>query len=360
MHHFFTDMIIWIRDIAAYRYFLPLAYVVGGFIVGFVLEKILIGRLRRLVQKTRFRFDDFILRAFKRMGILWFTLAGIYYAVEDLGLKPAYRGPINKLLLVIVILSVTVVLARISVGFIRFSLKRMGYPSTTIFVNVSYILIMIVGFLVVLTALDISIAPLLTALGVGGLAAALALQDTLSNLFSGIQIIASKTIKPGDYVRLDSGAEGYITDITWRSTFVRTLANNIVIVPNNKISSTAVTNLSGPSEEMSVIVPVGVSYASDLAGVERVALDVAADTLREVAGGVRDFQPLVRYNRLSEYSVDFSVVLRVAHSTDQYLVVHEFIKRLFDRFRAEGIEIPFPTRTLRFMDSDPPEQEAGR
>jgi small-conductance mechanosensitive channel len=90
-----------------------------------------------------------------------------------------------------------------------------------------------------------------------------------------------------------------------------------------------------------------------------VALEVAADTLREVPGGVRDFQPLVRYNRLSEYSVDFSVVLRVAHSTDQYLVVHEFIKRLFDRFRAEGIEIPFPTRTLRFMDSDPPDEEAG-
>ncbi len=359
MDHLFKDIIIYMKDLATYRYFLPVAYVVGGFIVGFILEKILIRRLGRLIRKTRFQFDDFIIRAFKRMGILWFTLAGVYYAVEELGLKRAYTRPIDKILLIIVILSVTFVLARISVGFIRFSLKRMGYPSTTLFVNVSYIFILIIGVLVALTALDISITPLLTALGVGGLAAALALQDTLSNIFAGIQIIASKTIKPGDYIKLDSGIEGHITDITWRSTFVKSLSNNIVIVPNNKLSSTAVTNFSEPLEEKSVIVPVRVSYASDLARVEQVALEVAAKTLREVPGGIGQFQPLVRYTELSEYSVNFDVILRVRNYTDQYLVIHEFIKRLFDRFRDEGIEIPFPTRTLHVTDAGRKKEGAG-
>jgi small-conductance mechanosensitive channel len=103
---------------------------------------------------------------------------------------------------------------------------------------------------------------------------------------------------------------------------------------------------------MSVLVPVGVSYTSDLAKVERVTLEVAAQTLKEVPGGIGEFQPLIRYSRLSEYSVNFNVVLRVAHYTDQYLIIHEFIKRLFDRFKAEGIEIPFPTRTLHFTEAD--------
>ncbi len=352
MDHLMKDILVYVKYVTAHKYFIPVAYVVGGFLVGWIIEKILIRKLNRLVQKTHLRFDDFVIRAFKRMGILWFTLAGVYYAVEELGLKRKYTAPIDTILLIAVILSATVVLARISVGFIRFSLKRMGYPSTTLFTNISYILILIVGALIALAALDISIAPILTALGVGGLAAALALQDTLSNLFAGIQIIASKKIKPQDYVRLDSGIEGYITDITWRNTLIRTLANNVVIVPNNKLSSTVVTNLSEPSKDLSIVVPVSVSYASDLAKVERVTLETASWVMHEVVGGIPQFQPLIRFSELSDTGVEFGVVLGVREQSDASLVIHEFIKRLLERFAAEGIEIPFPTRTLRFSEAD--------
>jgi small-conductance mechanosensitive channel len=357
MDQLITDVIGYLKVLKACKYFIPAAHVVGGFCIGWVIEKILIRKLSQLIQKTHFKFDDFVIRAFRRMGILWFTLAGAYYAVEELGLKRKYAVPIDKILLILVILSVTVVLARISVGFIRFSLKRMGYPSTTIFANISYVLMLIVGGLVALDALNISIAPILTALGVGGLAAALALQDTVSNLFAGIQIIASKKIKPGDYIRLDSGMEGYITDITWRNALVRTLSNNVVIVPNNKLSSTVVMNLSEPANEVLVIVPVGVSYTSDIEKVERVTLDVAGSVVKETPGGVGEFEPLVRFTQLSEYSINFNVILRVRHATDQYLIIHEFIKRLNRRYRAEGIEIPFPTRTVYLSGTDHTERE---
>lgn len=352
MSHVITEIIAYLKDLAAQKYFIPVAYVAGGFIVGWIIEKILIKKIGRLVRRTPFEFDDFVIRAFKRMGILWFTLAGVYYAVEELELERIYTTPIDKILLILVILSVTVVLARISVGFIGVSLKRMGYPSTTIFTNISYTLILIVGILIVLAAIDISIAPILTALGVGGLAAALALQDTLSNLFAGIQIIASKKIKAGDFVRLDSGIEGYITDITWRNSLVRTVANNIVVVPNSTLSSSIVTNLSEPAEGMSVIVPLGVSYTSDMEKVERVTLEVAAAVLKETSGGVAEFEPLFRFTQLSEYSVNFNVILRVTHYIDRHVIIHEFIKRLYNRYRAEGIEIPFPTRTVYLSETD--------
>jgi small-conductance mechanosensitive channel len=357
MDHLIRDILLFLKELTTYKYFLPAAHVVGGFLIGCVVEVILIRQLARLVSKTRFRFDDFVIKAFRRMGILWFTLAGVYYGVSELHIKHKYAVAIDKTLLVLAIISVTVVLARVSVGFIRFFLKRVGYPATTLFANLIYIIILIVGGLVVLAALNISIAPILTALGIGGLAAALALQDTLSNLFAGIQIIASKKIKPGDYVRLETGDEGHIIDINWRNAAIRTLINTVVIVPNSKLSSTVVTNLSGPVEEMSVIVPVGVSYTSELAKVERVTIEVAASVLKEVAGGVGEFQPIVRFTKLSESSINFNIILRVRQYTDQYLVIHEFIKRLLARFAAEGIEIPYPTRTLRFLPEDLPKKE---
>ncbi len=357
MDQLIQDFPLFLKYLTAHKYFIPAAHLIGGFLIGCAVEVILIRQLDRVIRKTRFRPDDFIIRAFRRMSILWFTLAGVYDAVDELHLKHKYAVAINKIIIILVIISVTIVVARISVGFIRFSLKRVGYPSTTLFTNISYILVLVIGVLVALAALNISITPILTALGVGGLAAALALQDTLSNLFAGIQIIASKKIKPGDYVKLDSGGEGYITDINWGNTTIKTLPNTAVIVPNNKLSSTVLTNFSRPVEELSVIVPIGVSYTSDLAKVERVTLEVASTILKEVPGGNGEFQSLVRFTRLSEYSVNFNVILSVRHYTDQYLVIHEFIKRLYERFAAEGIEIPFPTRTLRFPLEDHPKKK---
>jgi small-conductance mechanosensitive channel len=85
---------------------------------------------------------------------------------------------------------------------------------------------------------------------VGGLAVALALQDTLSNLFAGLHIIASKKLLPGDYFLLDSGEEGYVQDVNWRNTFIRTLRNNMIVVPNARLASAILTNYYQPSSEM--------------------------------------------------------------------------------------------------------------
>jgi small-conductance mechanosensitive channel len=104
-------------------------------------------------------------------------------------------------------------------------------------VNLTKIVVFAVGILTILETLGIPIIPLFTALGIGGLAVALGLQDTLSNLFAGIQVIAAKQIRPGDYVKLELGEEGYVTDITWRYTTIRSSPNNRIIVPNAKVSS---------------------------------------------------------------------------------------------------------------------------
>jgi small-conductance mechanosensitive channel len=210
-------------------------------------------------------------------------------------------------------------------------------------VNLSRILIGLIGLLVLLQNFGVSITPLLTALGVGGLAVALALQDTLSNFFAGLQIIATKKVKPGDFVRLESGEEGYVEDIDWRHTSIRQLRNNMVLVPNSKLVNSVLTNYYYPQQELSIIVEMGVSYSSDLRLVEEVTIEVAREVLRDVDGGVPEFEPFIRFHTFNDYRIDFSIILRVREFTDQYFLRHEFLKRLKDRYASEGIEIPFPT-----------------
>jgi small-conductance mechanosensitive channel len=119
-----------------------------------------------------------------------------------------------------------------------------------------------------------------------------------------------------------------------------------VILPNNRLAQSIVTNYNLPQQEMSVLVAVGVDYASDLAHVERVTKEVAAEVLRTVEGGVPEFEPLIRFHTFADSSINFNVVLRGKQFTDQFLLRHEFVKRLHVRYAQEGINIPFPIRTL--------------
>jgi small-conductance mechanosensitive channel len=217
--------------------------------------------------------------------------------------------------------------------------------------NIAWALIAVLGLLVILNGLGLSIAPMLTALGVGGLAVALALQEPLANFFAGLFLTLAGQIRIGDYVKLDSGQEGYVIDFSWRSTRLRMLANNLVIVPNAKLAQAIVVNHQLPSQDLAVLVEVGVDYASDLGHVERVVTEVGRAVMADVPGGVADFEPFIRYHTFADSSINFTVILRGKEFVDQYVIKHEFVKRLHARFNQEGIVIPFPIRTLTQRDA---------
>jgi small-conductance mechanosensitive channel len=330
------------------QYLLPLAFVFGGLALGWVFDRFILHEIKKIAARTKWEGDEVIIQAIHGMIILWFALAGIYGALHSVEIRPVVLNASLKILRVIVILSVTIAVARICVGFVNLYSKKAGgvFVTTTLFSNITKLVVFIIGLLVILDLLGISITPMLTALGVGGLAVALALQDTLSNLFAGIQIIASKKLRVGDYIKTDTGEEGYVTDITWRNTTIRALPNNIIVVPNAKLSSTIVTNFYMPESEMSVLVEVGVSYASDLEKVEKVTIEVAKEVMKEVLGGVPGFDPFIRYNTFGDSSINFTTILRAREYVDQYLIKHEFVKRLHRRYNEKGIEIPFPIRTI--------------
>jgi small-conductance mechanosensitive channel len=220
--------------------------------------------------------------------------------------------------------------------------------SGTIARGIVRILVIGLGFLILLDSFGVSITPVLASLGIGSLAVALALQPTLENFFSGVQLVTDEPIKVGQFIRLESGEEGYVDKIGWRSTWVRLLPNNMVIIPNKVLVNAKIVNYHYPQKEMSVLVEVGVHYNSDLEYVERVTIEVAKETLKDVPGGVADFAPFIRYHTFSDFSINFSVILRAKEFVDGYLIKHEFIKKLHKRYAKEGIIIPYPIRAINY------------
>jgi small-conductance mechanosensitive channel len=225
-------------------------------------------------------------------------------------------------------------------------------PPSSIFVNFAKAIVWVIGGLTVLAALQIDLAPLLTALGVGGIVIGLALQDTLSNLIAGIQVVLSGQIEPGDFIMLESGEEGWAHDVTWRNTTVRTLTNDLVIVPNSKLGSELVTNFTTLDAEHIVWTNVGVAYDSDLDHVERVVRATAAQVVSEVEGADDEYVSLFRYIEFGDSSIDLRVSARAHQYTDRYVIQDAMIKGLHKAFAAEGIEIPFPQRTVHMPGAE--------
>ncbi|MBN2821789.1 MAG: mechanosensitive ion channel family protein [Coriobacteriia bacterium] len=324
------------------------ALVVGGVVLGWLLEKLVAGRLRAAARKRSWDGWNVVATGMGHMPVWWLGLAGGAIGLDALDWSGQVETYLGKALIVASGITLIVVAMRIATGFVRMYAEGAdeAAASSTIFVNLTRIAVVILGGLLILNALDISITPILTALGVGGLAVALALQDTLSNLFAGVQIIAGKQIRPGDYIELDGGQAGYVEDIAWRYTTVRKLSNNLIVIPNSTLANSIVVNYQLPAEELSVLMEVGVAYGTDLEHAERIAIEVAAQTIATCSPTVTDFEPFARFHTFGESSIDMTVGLRAGEFTDQWELRHHFIKALKKRFDEEGIEIPFPQRVV--------------
>lgn len=327
------------------------AYLVAGLIIALGL-RVALTKLHVKAEDTKWRA---VVTSFLRTVAPWCTAVGFAWgAVLALPLNGGYRYDLDHALVAMTVIVVSLGIAKVAGEAVHAgAVSHAGTSgSATIFVSITKIIVWTIGALVLLNSLGIAITPLLTALGVGGLAVALALQDTLSNLFAGIHILASRKVLPGDFIQLDNGMDGYVVDTNWRSTIIRQLPNNLLVVPNATVASSIVTNFHLPTHELSVTVPVGVGYDSDLEQVERVTIEVGREVMREVAGAVPGYEPVIRYTDFGASSVNFNVGLRAAEVTRQAVVIHEFIKRLHRRYQAEGIDFQSPNETIVYSAPD--------
>jgi len=331
----------------------PAAVIVGFTIAGIIFRNVFVKAILKFVAQTKLQLDDILVETLNGYVVLWFFLAGIKAAVPFMRLESAVLLTVTKGVLVVFIISLTLALIRLVSGISSHFSRVSENPvqSTTIFVNLIKIGIIITGLLLIFQSLGVQITPLLTALGVGGLAVALALQDTLSNLFAGLHIIFAGQIKVGDFVRLDTGQKGEVIDITWRNSTIKTRGDNIIVIPNSKMAQAIVVNFNLNKKNLKIKIPVGVAYESDLEKVEKITLEVAEDVINNVEGGVKSFKPVVRFHTFNDFSIDMTVIIMSKDYMSQYLLKHEFVKRLHKRFNKEGIVIPFPIRTVEMKQA---------
>lgn len=331
----------------------------GSLLIGWLVKRFLFPFFYKITHKTPWKSDDLIIQSIASWVIFWFFLGACLYVLplftEAYSLDSKIEILAKDIIGSLYVVSFSFITGRILVGLLQIHSQNDDgeLASTSILGNIAKVIVYIIGFILILKIFGVEIAPFVTALGVGGLAVALALQSTLSNLFAGLQIIASGKLNVGDFVQLEGGQKGFIRDITWRNTTIETVQNNVVIVPNSKMADTIVENFFLTDREVTFNVLAGVSYDSDLEKVERVAIEVAKDVLEKHPGGIKDFEPYIRFYNFGDSSIDMKIFLRVKEYADQFEVTSAFIKSLHQRFGQEGINIPFPIRTVYLNQQQP-------
>jgi small-conductance mechanosensitive channel len=322
-------------------------------VLGLFFRSYFVRKMAQLSQRTQTDLDDLLVAAVGRHIPLWFVLGGVVLAVRGSPLDPIHHSKVDRVAAALLMLSLSFVAANLVTGLVERATARAGaaFVSASLTRNVLRGVILVVGGLLVLDNLGIEIKPLLTALGVGSLAVALALQPTLSNLFAGLHITLAKPLRIGDFIELENGIQGFVVDIGWRATQLREPLNNLVIVPNARLVEMIAKNYAMPESQQTVLLQIGVGYGSDLEKVEAITREVATEVVRSVPEAEPDWPPLVRFHTFGDSSVNFALVFRVKQFVDRGVVIHELVKRLKTRYDHEGIQIPFPQRVVQLTGS---------
>ena len=330
---------------------------VGG-IVYLILS--VIERYRRSIDENS--LSARIVATFKGPLVLFLAIVGMLLAYELLAesdlptfsLLRDYHEWAIRIWLVIVALEVSYLLSHVLQTLMLWYVDNIADRTVTDLDEklipqvrrITPIVIYAIGGLMALDFLGISITPLVAGLGIGGLAVALAIQPTLSSFLSGTYLITEGELNEGDFIELDNGPSGFVIDVGWRSTKIRDRFNNLIMIPNSKMIDSVMTNYYSQSKVMTVMVSCGVSYDSDLRHVERVALEVAAGAREDLEEAQDEYEPLIYFTAFGDSNIDFLLLLQAGDRAASFVVRHELIKRLHERFNQEGIEINYPVRKL--------------
>ncbi len=320
--------------------------IIGSLLVGFGLNRL----LHYWSKKLGDGWGQMVFSLLESLCMPLLFIVALYIGLESLPLPPWFEHSGSKLVFALAVLVIMYFPAKVIV----LALRRMGQKDPQMLritqpaVFVVQMLFALLGTIIFLENLGIHLTAVWTTLGVGSVAVALALQETLSNLFSGLYLLADRPIGTNDYIKLDSNQEGYVLRIGWRSTVLRTLGNNYVIIPNSTLAKATITNYSEPELQMSYSLPVSVSYSADLQKVETALLEATQEAIRDGLQGLLAVPPpsVSLIPGFGDSALNFSLNMQIRQFTDQYPVQSDLRKRIIKKFREAGIEMPFPTRTV--------------
>jgi small-conductance mechanosensitive channel len=322
----------------------PIAIVILSGLIGFLIEKSLIKFRKNLNPDSLLGQYSGLIKSFEGSITIFSILGAIALILPLLNVPPTLKTLLGKILIILTLGIITILVARFAVNAIRlYSLKSEATVSlTSLFEYLTQVLIYSIGFLIIIQSIGIEITALITAFGVGSLSIGLALQNTLGNLISGVNIIISRKIRPGDYIKLKDGEEGYVMDVELKYTLIKNIYNNIIVIPNRNIIDASFKNFTLEESWMLLPIKIGINYHSDLEKVEKITLNIAQQILDNYQEDTDNFEPFLRYEKFDYYGIIFTVYLRINQYYDRFLITHEFIKKIHKTYNQENIKLAFP------------------
>jgi small-conductance mechanosensitive channel len=353
----------WLRELGlAAQLWLPatsISIFLASAVLALLFYKVAYPIVLRFTNFTPTNLDVRLVRAFRRPLTLGILAGGLYLSIVlpyDLPLE--VRHSIDHAAGIVGILLGVFAVNRLVINLSNWYTEEIA-PHTRstlddrmmpMFRRIAGGMIYVLGGLLVLDLLNINISPLIAGLGLGGLAVALALQPTLSNLFAGTYVMTEGVVHSGDYIELENGVAGYVIDVGWRSTRLRTWTNNLVVVPNSRFAETIITNYQGPIPAVNIYLTCGVSYDSDLALVERVCQEEMDRLLDTDPRAVREYGAYFAYESFDDSNITFYLFIQARDRLASFEVQSELIQMVHRRFQDEGIVINYPMRTINFAD----------
>ena len=338
-------------DLPSHPILLLALVIAGGVLTGFVVQ--VMGRLgARLARSTKDDLDD---NFAKRLALPLSIVAGIIAAGALLALLKDHLDAnvvlqSRRILLIAYVLGGAWALMRI----LRLSLNRLSsrkvrfQPAARVTGRVASVLVYALAFLTILSEYGIAITPLLTGLGLAALAVGLALQETLTNFFSGIWIQTEQPLSPGHYVRIEAGGqsvEGFVERVGWRTTRVRVLAGSLVVIPNSRVAQAVVTDFTLPDPRMSVVMTFRLPFDVDPNRAMAILVEEAKEAAKTTPGLLEDPAPFANATPgVGEYGIGYSLIIKVREFVDQWNAQTAVTARVWHRFQKEGIRLLYPTR----------------
>lgn len=331
--------------------------IAAGIFAAFILFLV----YRKLVVRadlTESQFDDIIVMAIGKPLIIGVIALSVYFAITMTALPAGYEWIGDSRYLAVVYIALAAWMVSIFVqNFIMLYGKWLASKTESdiddkiisfLEVAARYI-IWFIAFLIILAYLQINITPLIAGAGIFGIAVALAAQDLISNFFGGALILIDKPFKVGERVKID-GNLGDVVAIGPRSTRIKTLDYQLITIPNSTIANAVITNYNMPDIKLKIKIPVSVAYGSDVKKVKRLLLEIATRAAGDTDYILADPAPSVYFLEYGESSLNFMMVVW-AKVFNMAWEVKDSINTIIDeRFREEGIEIPFPQVDVHLKD----------
>lgn len=336
---------------------------IAALVLGVALRWITGKWLVRVAARSENKYDDILVDALRRSILYVVLLTGLNIALRELPRAKVIMPYARPILTASFIVLLAYILTKVLKMLIRIRAEHDHSRVATVSLTrrAIEILVYTIAGVMVLRSFGVDIAPIITALGVGGLAVALALQDTLSNLFAGVYITLADQIRLGDYIRMSDGFEGYVRDIGWRNTTIEMQEMNAVIIPNNKLSQAIVINYNLPNEIQYLPITFGVHHNTDPQLVEDVLMKMvhtfgypnreeafkAEPRSDKIRGLLFQPEPIIRFREFGEFTLNFRFFVAVSHFDLQFEARSNVMKQLYYTFKQAGIVVPMPIRALQ-------------